>query len=43
MKVFKAESIQNIFASAGLVLFNPDIVPSQLDIQLKTSVPLDSQ
>lgn len=40
---FKAETIQNSFAGAGLVPFNPDKVLGQLNIQLKTPTPPGSQ
>ena len=40
---FKAETIQNSFAGAGLIPFNPDRVLSQLNIQLKTPTPPSSR
>jgi hypothetical protein len=40
---FQAETIQNSFAGAGLVPFNPDRVLSQLNIQLKTPTPPGSR
>jgi len=42
-KAFKAETIQNSFAEAGLIPFNPDRVLSQLNIQLKTPTPPGSR
>jgi hypothetical protein len=40
---FKAETIRNSFAGAGLVPFDPDRVLSQLNIQLKTPTPPPSR
>ena len=40
---FKAETIQNSFAGAGLIPFNSDRVLSQLNIQLKTPTSPGSQ
>ena len=40
---FTAEPIQNSFAAAGLVPFDPDRVLSKLDIQLKTPTPPGSR
>ncbi|RJE22627.1 Pogo transposable element [Aspergillus sclerotialis] len=40
---FKAETIQNSFAAAGLVPYNPERVLSNLNIQLKTPTPPGSR
>ena len=40
---FKADTIKNSFAAAGLLPFNPDKVLEQLNIQLRTPTPPDSQ
>ena len=40
---FKAETIQNSFAAAGLVPYNPERVLSNLNIQLKTLTPPGSR
>jgi hypothetical protein len=40
---FQRETIRNSFAGAGLVLFDPDRVLSQLDVQLKTPTPPGSR
>ena len=40
---FKADTIKNSFAAAGLVPFRPERVLGQLNIQLKTPTPPDSQ
>lgn len=42
-KPFKADTIKNRFLTAGLVPFNPERVLGQLNIQLKTPTPPDSQ
>ena len=42
-EVFKADTIKNSFAAAGLIPFNPERVLSQLNIQLKTPTPPGSQ
>ena len=42
-EAFKPETIQNSFAAAGLVPYNPDRVLSQLDIQLRTPTPPGSR
>jgi hypothetical protein len=43
MEAFKASSIQNSFAAAGLVPYNPERVLNQLNIQLKTPTPPGSR
>jgi hypothetical protein len=40
---FKPETIQNAFAAAGLVPYDPDQVISKLDVQLRTPTPLGSR
>ena len=40
---YKAETIKNSFAAAGLVPFNPKTVIETLDIQLKTPTPPGSR
>ncbi|RJE17441.1 Pogo transposable element, partial [Aspergillus sclerotialis] len=42
-EAFKPETIQNAFAAAGLVPYNPNRVISKLDIHLQTSTPLGSR
>ena len=42
-EAFKADTIKNSFLAAGLVPFNPERVLEQLNIQLKTPTPPDSQ
>jgi hypothetical protein len=39
VEAYKAETIRNSFAAAGLVPYNPDRVLEKLDIQLKTPTP----
>lgn len=43
LEAFKPETIQNSFAAASLVLYNLDRVLSQLNIKLRTPIPLVSQ
>ena len=43
VETFKAETIKNSFAAAGLVPFGPDQVLSKLNIQLRTPTPPGSQ
>ena len=42
-EAFKPETIQNAFAAAGLVPYDPNRVISKLDIQLRTPTPPGSQ
>lgn len=42
-EAYKAETIQNSFAGAGLVPYNPDHVLSKLNIHLQTPTPPGSQ
>jgi hypothetical protein len=42
-EAFKPLTIQNAFAAAGLVPFDPDRVLSKLDIQIREPTPLGSQ
>jgi DDE superfamily endonuclease/Tc5 transposase-like DNA-binding protein/Psq-like protein len=42
-EAFKPETIQNAFAAAGLVPYDPDRVISKLDVQLRTPTPPGSQ
>jgi hypothetical protein len=43
VEAYKAETIRNSFAAAGLVPYNPDRVLEKLDIQLKTPTPPSSR
>ena len=43
LEAFKARTIQNSFAAAGLVPYNPEQVLGQLNIRLKTPTPPGSQ
>ena len=42
-EAFKADTIKNSFAAAGLIPFNPERVLGQLNIQLKTPTPPGSR
>jgi hypothetical protein len=42
-EAFKPATIQNAFAAAGLVPYDPDRVISKLDVQLRTPTPLGSR
>ena len=42
-EAFRPTIVQNAFAAAGLVPYNPDRVLSQLNIQLKTPTPPGSR
>jgi hypothetical protein len=43
IKAFKPKTIQNSFAAAGLVPYNPDRVVSKLDIRIRTPTPPSSR
>ena len=43
VEAFKPATIQNAFAAAGLVPYDPDRVISKLDVQLRTPTPLGSR
>jgi len=41
-EVFRSDTIKNSFSATDLILFNPERVLGQLNIQLKTFILLDS-